>query len=143
MKHLNGHIRNLPDDCVFYVFSCTFTISHGNSTIGALSVAVYRLVLGYLCKGILNVTTMRHPTGCQHILAVSFVVWLPVLGLFLIYTTLGNRMTVLITHSTRTERVEPHVRRYTVLGMCFTDLILTSFRRLLFPVDLFSLMILW
>lgn len=84
MKRLNGHIRNLPDDCVFYVFSCIFTVSHGNPTIEVLSVAVYRLVLGYLCKGILNVIAMKHPTGCQHILAVSFAMWLPVLDLFII-----------------------------------------------------------
>lgn len=83
-KHLNGCIRNLPDDSVFYIFSCTFTTSHEHPAIGALSVAVYWLVWGYLCKGILNVTALKRPTGCQHILAVSFVMLLPVLGLFVI-----------------------------------------------------------
>lgn len=84
MKPLNGYIRNLPDDSVFHMFSCTFTTSHEHPTIGALSVVVYWLVLGYLCKGIPNVTAMKHPTGCQHVLAVSFLMLLPVLGLFVI-----------------------------------------------------------
>lgn len=109
MRHLNGCIRNLPDDSVFYMFSCTFTTSHEHPIIGALSVAVYWLVWGYLCKGILNVTAMKHPAGCQCILAASFAMLLPVLGLFVIYRTNGNGMIVFITHNRRTQNMEAHV----------------------------------
>lgn len=55
-----------------------------------------------------------------------FSMLLPVLGLFVILRTMGNRMMVLIAHSRRTQNVEPHAGWYMVLGVCHTDLILIS-----------------